>query len=208
MVQTDAFWDKHAKGYAKRQIKDMAAYEQTLAHVRRHLKATDRAVELGCGTGSTALLLADAVERYTGTDISARMIEIAAAKPTVADNVRFERSDAAAPDLPEGGFDAVLAFNLLHLLPDVTVAARDARRLLKPGGLFITKTPCLAQGHRALRLLVLAMRAVGYAPFVNFLTDQGLRQAITGPGFEIVETELYPARSSSRFIVARRREDH
>lgn len=210
MKTTDAFWDKHAEGYAKRPIKDMPAYEQTLAHVRRHLTSTDKVVELGCGTGSTALLLADSVANMTGTDISEKMIEIANGKvadhPT--DNVQFTRSDASCSALPTAGYDAVLAFNLMHLLRDIPATARSARRLLKPGGLFISKTPCLAKANRFLPALIWVMRKVGYAPYVGILSVQDLERDIASAGFEIVETAFYPAKSGSRFIVARRLEDH
>lgn len=210
MTQPAAFWDKHAQGYARRPIKNMAAYEETLAHVRRHLKSSDRAIELGCGTGTTALLLADSVAHLTGTDISGGMIEIAQAKAAAehVENVDFKVSDADVEAFDPGAFDAVLAFNLIHLLPDPRKAALTARRLLKPGGLFLSKTPCLTHNTVLLRPLIWTLRKLGIAPPVTFLSHDGLEQAIAGAGFEILETGLYPATSTSRFIVARRLGDH
>ena len=58
MQETMKFWDGIAEKYAKRPISDMAAYEYTLGRTRSYLKPEDQVLELGCGTGSTALLLA------------------------------------------------------------------------------------------------------------------------------------------------------
>lgn len=206
MERTAKFWDKHAVGYSKRPIKNMPAYEQTLTHTRRFLSKTDHVVELGCGTGSTALLLADNVAKITGTDISPKMIEIASGKvqDTQADVVQFKQSDACGSTLPKQEFDAVLAFNLLHLLEDLPGAIRGAYDLVKPGGVFISKTPCLGENNRFLKILVWAMRKVGYAPYVNFLSFEALDAAIRNAGFEILETGLYPVKFGSRFIVARK----
>jgi ubiquinone/menaquinone biosynthesis C-methylase UbiE len=210
MSDSASFWDRHAARYAKRQIRNQAAYEETLAHARRYLSPTDRAIELGCGTGTTALLLADSVSHLTGIDLSGKMIEIArdkAAADGVA-NVEFAISDARADQFEESAFDVVLAFNLIHLLSDAEEAARDVRRLLKPGGVFVSKTPCLAQETVFLRPLVWVLRRIGIAPPVAFLSFETLEQAISSAGLDIIETGLYPATSSSRFIVARRPEDH
>ena len=64
------FWDKIAPRYAKKPVADPAAYEEKLARVRALLRAEDRVLEIGCGTGSTALRLASRVAEITATDIS------------------------------------------------------------------------------------------------------------------------------------------
>ena len=74
---TDAlWWDRVARKYAKSKISNIPAYEKTLERVRSHLRADANVLELGCGTGSTALLLAEGVGSYVGTDLSSEMIEI------------------------------------------------------------------------------------------------------------------------------------
>jgi ubiquinone/menaquinone biosynthesis C-methylase UbiE len=209
MTQPAEFWDKHAEGYARRRIRNMAAYEETLAQVRRYLQPTDRVIELGCGTGTTALLLADSVAHLTGTDVSGGMINIARGKAETEQvtNVDFVQSDAAAETFEAGNFDVVLAFNLIHLLPDTGQAARQVRRLLKPGGFFLSKTPCLAHNTVLLRPLVWGLRLLRIAPPVSFLNYDQLERAISDSGFEILETGLFPEKSTSRFIVARQQDD-
>lgn len=77
-IESDArFWDRAARKYAARPIAAPAEYERTLDRTRALLKSSDHVLELGCGTGTTALRLADGVERYLATDISPEMIAIA-----------------------------------------------------------------------------------------------------------------------------------
>ena len=70
MQDATLFWDRIAPKYAKSPVRDQQAYEATLARTRSYLGAEDKVLELGCGTGSTALILADAVAEYTATDLS------------------------------------------------------------------------------------------------------------------------------------------
>ena len=57
------FWDRIARKYAADPIKDMDGYARTVDRTRHHLRSTDTVLELGCGTGTTALKLAAHVSR-------------------------------------------------------------------------------------------------------------------------------------------------
>ena len=57
------FWDKSARKYAAAPIKDMEGYDRTVDRTRQLLRDTDTVLELGCGTGTTALKLAPHVSR-------------------------------------------------------------------------------------------------------------------------------------------------
>ena len=212
-MQTAAtFWDNAAEKYAKSAIRDPDAYHLTLNRTRAHLKPTDHALELGAGTGGTARLLAPDLAHITATDIAPAMIEIA--KQRAADegtkNASFITADLEG-NLPDGGpYDVALAFNLLHLLPDLDSALAHVHDLVKPDGLFISKTICLAQPGLGLkfRLMLMAipvMQWIGKAPYVRKLTIPQLERTIEAAGFDIIETANYPANPPSRFIVARRR---
>lgn len=202
------FWDGVARRYATDRIKDMAGYERTLARSRQLLAGNDRVLELGCGTGTTALRLAPSVARIVGSDVSSEMIAIAREK-TVAQacrNAVFEV--AAADDLAgaDGAYDAVLAFNLLHLIADRPSALASIWRRLKPGGLFISKTPCLREMNPLIRFAVPIARIIGKAPFVAFFSAHALETEIAAAGFAIMERERHGSgRKDARiFIVARK----
>lgn len=201
MTEAHLFWDRLADRYAARPIKDETAYEATLDRTRSHLHAEDRVLEVGCGTGTTALRLAPSVCHLTATDFSSRMIGIAREKAAAegVSNVTFRRAGLA--ELGEAPYDALLAFNLLHLIEDVPAALEVLADRLKSGGRFISKTVCLGDGQRHLRLLVRLLGLVGKAPHVTFLGTAELERMIEAAGFRIVETGAYP-HPRNHFVVA------
>lgn len=210
MTQTAKFWDKHAKKYAASPIKDQESYDYTLGRTRSYLGTEDRVLELGCGTGATAVLLAPDLGQITGTDISPKMVEIANERAQQAGvrNATFEVMGVAAATQAVGGYDAVLGFNIFHLTEDFEGVLAGLHQNLTPGALFISKTPCLAEPSIGMKRflfqgLIPLMRAVGFAPFVRRFRFAELEQMITAAGFDIIETSSFPA--MSRYIVAKRR---
>ena len=197
------FWDKIAPGYAKQPIKDVASYEKTLERTRAYLGRNDEVLEIGCGTGTTALRLAPDVRRITASDVSPVMIEIAEgkARDERAANIDFFAGTVDDRRFDGRTFDAVLAFSLLHLVGDLPATLARVAALVKPGGHFVSKTVYLEGQGWYFKPMIRVMQAVGKAPFVAFLSRDGLEQAIRDAGFEIVETEDYPARPPRRFIV-------
>lgn len=213
MIVAETFWDNVAAKYAKSPVKDQASYDRTLERVRAHLKPEDRVLELGCGTGSTALALADAAAEIVATDFSAAMIALGKQKAAGAgvSNLRFmvaEPGDARL--LADGTFDVVMGFNLLHLIEDLPRALAQIHDHLRPGGLFISKTFCRPgpgesnMEYLLTRLALPVMQAFGKAPLVGFMKVEKLEQHVIDAGFEIVETGTYPARPPRRFLVARK----
>lgn len=197
-----AFWDKLAPRYAKTPISNPDAYEETLERTLQHLKQNDAVLELGCGTGSTALRLADHVGTYSASDVSSGMIDIARVKPGAeAIDLRVAGTERAAyADLKP---DAILAFNLLHLVPDFQAALIDIHAMLPTGGMFISKTPAIGEKWYY-RPMVKAMQLIGKAPYVTFLKVADIDARIERTGFELVENGLYPPSTPSRFVVARK----
>lgn len=205
------FWDKMAAKYVKSPIEDMDAYTQTLERTRSYLSPGDRVLEVGCGSGSTALLLAGDVDHIVASDYSANMIEFGRQKAQdegVA-NVSFIMADIFDEALEGEPYDVVLALNLLHLIEDVPGAVTRLHGLLKPGGLFISKTICQPGQRtpfklRIIKMLLPLLRVLGAAPYVNFMAIAELEQFITAQGFKIIEAGNYPASPPSRYIVARK----
>ncbi len=204
-MSTKSFWDRKAAKYASKPIDDQAAYEQKLSRLRAFLKDTDHVLEIGCGTGSTALRLASDVGQVTATDGSAGMIEIAKSKPDAGPPARvtFLQSDAA--DMIEGRpFDAICAFSLLHLVRDLPVVLESVCEQLRPGGLFISKTVCLKDGPIWMRTLLPVLKLLGIAPHVAVISRDELIEHILAAGFEVEETRYFGKSKLSPFVVARR----
>lgn len=195
------FWDRVADRYAARPIKDIAAYDALIADVARRLCRADRVLEIGCGTGGTAIRLAPLVAQFTATDFSAEMVRIAKSKPA-PENLRFVVSHAETA-LDGGPFDAICAFNVMHLVDDLPDLLGRIRAQLQPGGLLISKTWCFADLGVKLRLLFAVLRAFGLFPPATSLGVAELRQAILDAGFEIVDQRIFGSRSQNPYIVAR-----
>jgi len=205
MTHAAQFWDDIAPKYAASPVKDPGAYAHTLERTRSYLNGTDRVLEVGCGTGTTALKLAPFVAHLTATDFAPGMIDIARGKADASGtkNVTFEVAEAEAA-AATNTFDAVIGFNLLHLVRDLPDTVAALGRQIRPGGYLITKSTCLGGIYSPLALMILVMRAMGKAPYVNIFTAHRLESVIAAAGFEIVETGDFPARPPAHFIVARK----
>ena len=199
-----AFWNKAAPKYAKDAIGDMPAYEETLDRMREILQPHHRVLELGCGTGSTALELADSVDRYIGTDVASKMVKIAKGKLTEQSpqNLSFAVQDAGV--MTSGSNDVVLALNLLHLLPDLENTLAEIYKALPSGGLLISKTGLLKDGLWLLPLVIPLMRAIGKAPFVRSLSEESLIGLLENAGFKVTENLVQGGMVPRVFIVAQK----
>lgn len=203
------FWDRAARKYARGAISDPIGYARTLDRTRALLASSDRVLEVGCGTGTTALRLADGVQAYLATDISSEMIAIAAEKHTAnpVPGLVFRAATADTLVAETERFNAVLGFNYLHLVRDLPGTLRHIHALLATEGLFISKTPCVGDMNPLIRLALPAMRAIGKAPYAGVFRAAELNQHLNAAGFDIVVTENHAAKGDDGrpYIVARRR---
>ncbi|MBY6200683.1 class I SAM-dependent methyltransferase [Maritalea mobilis] len=199
------FWNRVARRYAERQMGNPEAYEAAMARVIAHLAPTDRMLELGCGTGSTALKLAPHVGQIIASDYAGEMCAIAGERIDQARATNVTPLQASVDEaLSHGPVDVVCAFNLLHLLPDLPGTLAQIHSALPEGGRFISKTVCLG-GSLKYRAIVTALQWAGVVPQMRFVTAEGLEAEITGAGFAIIETGTYPAAPPGRLIVAEKR---
>ena len=108
------------------------------------LEAGVRVADLGCGHGSSTILMARAFPNSTfvGSDYHAGSIETArrrAAEAGVADRVRFETAAAGAQH--DDGYALVTMFDCLHDMGDPVGAARSVHRMLDPDGTWLIVEP-------------------------------------------------------------------
>ena len=203
-MQDAAFWNATAAKYFRTPISDEAAYQRKLDITRRYLGAEDRLLEVGCGTGGTAIAHAPHVREILATDVSERMIEFAWSRLEDArvQNVSFEVAslEELTADKP---FDVILAMSLLHLVRDRQAGLARIRSLLKPGGYFVSSTACIADRMGYMRPILPVMRLFGAAPWVAVFKEDELRADIEAAGFEIVE-RFRAEKAMAVFFVARR----
>ncbi len=206
MDKNAKFWDKAANKYSKQPITDVESYEHKLEKTRAHFSSQTRALEIGCGTGSTALLHAPHVKEYLATDLSSEMIEIAKSKlhKENIDNVAFQKSAISDLQISEP-FDVVLALSVLHLVSDRDDTIRKVHEWLKPGGVFITSTVCLGDNMKFFKLIAPIAKFFGVFPLLRIFTANQLRKSLTDNGFEI-DYDWHPdkKRLHSAFIIAKK----
>jgi ubiquinone/menaquinone biosynthesis C-methylase UbiE len=98
-------------------------------------RTPQRVLDIGCGTGFLALLLADLGHIVTGIDLSPRMIDRARRKAEqAARQIDFRVGDAVALDCPDETYDVVVARHVIWNLPDPERAVAEWVRVLRPGG--------------------------------------------------------------------------
>lgn len=136
------YWDEQAGTFdneADHGLRDRlvrAAWQQLLLPLMPPAPAS--IVDLGCGTGSLSVLLAEAGYDVRGVDISDQMVAAAVAKAQQAGVLsRFQQGDAGTPPYGDGSCDVVLARHVLWALPDPAAAIERWVRLLKPGGVLV-----------------------------------------------------------------------
>ncbi len=115
-----------------------------LEGVEAKLAAGGRVADVGCGLGSTSVLIAEAFPRttVTGSDYHEASVELArkrAAEAGVSDRVDFEV--ATAQGFRGSGYDLVTMFDCLHDMGDPVGAARRVRESLAPDGTWLLVEP-------------------------------------------------------------------
>lgn len=136
------YWTKrsHAFGDLREREQKSETGQAWLAEIERNLppgKAL-KILDVGCGTGMFALMLAARGHDATGIDLTEHMIlharELAARQRSTA---KFYCMDAENPDFPNDSFDAVITRNLTWTLPHAEQAYAQWLRILKPGGILL-----------------------------------------------------------------------
>lgn len=91
------------------------------------------AIDLGCGTGRVAHILAAHYDRVKAIDLSSEMIEVARRKHPHP-RIVFEQADLTTVT---GQYDLVISMMTLHHLPDIQAGLQHIAQLVKPGGMAI-----------------------------------------------------------------------
>jgi ubiquinone/menaquinone biosynthesis C-methylase UbiE len=166
-------------------------YARDLVERARPIGASDRILDLGCGTGIVARVLRERLggaANIVGIDKSPPMIEKAR---SIAPEIDFRLGNATELPFADGSFDLVLCQEMLQFVPDRLAALREVRRVLTPGGRFLTSTwrPRSEQPfHEALGRV--AERHLGRSNDARFSLDgPALASALIEAGFSDVRVE-------------------
>jgi ubiquinone/menaquinone biosynthesis C-methylase UbiE len=206
MTAEAAFWNDIAEKYSKKPVDNPEAFERKIEITRSRMRPEDVVLDIGCGTGSLALRLADGGREIHGLDFSDEMVRIARgkAKAQGADNVRFHCGpfDETFDGFEDASLNGICAYSILHLVEDRPAALARIYRLLAPGGFFISSTTCLGGSWVPYRPLLAVMRFFGKAPMVEIFSKETLVDEIREAGFVDISEPDVGADSTIAFVVA------
>lgn len=199
------FWDRMANSYSKKAVPDQQVYEKKLKIIQSHLNPDSVVLEVGCGTGSTALALAPLAKSIIATDFSAKMIDIAQdkAKRAGVNNVSFGQKSIDDFTQASAHYDVILALSVLHLVDDREATIKRLFDELKPGGVLISSTVCMGDGLSFFKFIGPIGRALRILPMLAVFKEQELLKTFKTTGFAI-ESKWKPNDQGTVFLVARK----
>jgi phosphatidylethanolamine/phosphatidyl-N-methylethanolamine N-methyltransferase len=196
-----SYWDKHAKNYDRSMALLGRPIPRMVDLVGKATRGLGHVLEVAAGTGLITPTLAAGAREVVATDYGSEMVS--ALERRVRDagvaNVRCEQADLYALRFDAGAFDAVVAANVLHLVPDLPGALAALRRVVKPGGRVVVPTFC--HDETALSWVVSRALAVTGFPGRRRFTVSSLRHAVEDAGLLVTRTEALPG--SSRSVTSR-----
>lgn len=119
-----------------------AKYRYPIELISPYLKKTDVVLDVGCGDGKLTSLLAKKVKEVYGIDKLRRPLEFAKLL-IVSKNVFLKEGNALDIPYQDEMFDVITAFDVIEHIStsEVRLFLKEAKRVLRPRGLFILTTP-------------------------------------------------------------------
>lgn len=183
------YWERHAKRYDKSTRFLSRPVPRMLELAVEAVNGKARVLEVAAGTGLLTTAIAPVVGELIATDYAAAMVEHLAARVRGEGltNVTCEQADLYELRFGDASFDAVVAANVLHLVPDLERALASLRRVLKSGGLLVVPTYL----HRETIGASILSRIFGLTGFpgARRFTAESLVRAIASAGFRIRRAE-------------------
>ena len=163
-------------------------------------------LDFGCGSGAITNKLAKEVKAIEAIDISSGMLDFAKehAKENSIDNVNYIHTSIFDERFKEETFDAILAFNVLHYIEDMTSLVERINNLLKPNGIFISSTVCLKEKRSLIRFIMSFLSKIGIVPKMISYKKVELETLIENGNFEKIKSEKV-SKLPEYFIVMKKR---
>jgi len=117
------------------------------------VKPGDRVLDIGCGTGTLSLALAQHGAVVVGMDASESYLEGARRLRSHVD-VRYEHGDACHLQYSSNSFDACVSTLAIDVIPEVDLVAAEMRRVTRPGGIIACGTFDFWGGNSVLDLVL------------------------------------------------------
>lgn len=189
------FWDRWARFYDCAQWSNRRANAAAVARAAALVPAGARVLDCAAGTGLFSLAAAKRAGSVLCTDLSKTMLEQAErkARRRGLTNLRFARRDVTALPDPDGGFDAVIAANVLHLLPEPERAVRELWRVTAPGGRLILPTYLQGKTGTAYGTMIRIYQGVGFH-YEHAFTPETYRMFLERLNLGRVTVEVIPGR--------------
>lgn len=183
------YWERYAKSYDRSMIVFGKPIAPMLERVANAVRGRERVLELAAGTGLVTGAIAKSARAVVATDYAQAMVDALAARVRDGqlDNVRCERADVYSLPYEAGTFDAVVAANVLHLLPDLPRALDAMKRVVRPGGVWVLPTYC--HDETALSWTLSRFLAITGFPGQRRFTLPRLRDALESAGLGVARIE-------------------
>ena len=127
-------FDRWAGSYERDPFSRWLGQRQREALEALELRAGDRLLDVGCGTGAAVRAAAEVVDRAVGVDLSPKMLAEARKRAGLRPGVEFVEGDSEELPFADGEFTAVICTTSLHHYPHPDAAAKEMARVLAPGG--------------------------------------------------------------------------
>ena len=185
-----SYWERHANRYDASTRILARPIPRMLELAVDAVRGRDRVLEVAAGTGLVTTALATAAGEVVATDYADAMVVKLEQRVRDAGltNVRCERADLYALPYAAASFDAVVAANVLHLVPDLEQAVAALARVVRPGGILIMPTYCHAE--TLLAGIVSRVVAVTGFPGRRRFGVKSLREAVERAGVRLRRAEV------------------
>lgn len=187
-----AYWERNASRYDRSMGLLGGPLPRMIELAGQAVQGTGRVLEVAAGTGLVTPALAAAARHVEATDYAEAMVAQLRARVDGQGlaNVICRRADIYDLPFAEDEFDAVVAANVLHLVPDLEAALVQTRRVLKPGGVLIAPTFCHDQ--TALSRIMSRVLAVTAFPGHRRFSTESLVASLAKGGLEVARVETIP----------------
>lgn len=196
------FWNKSAEKYSKKPVPNEEVYQKKLDLTQKFLNSNSSVLEIGCGTGSTAIHHAPSVRKIIAADFSQEMIGIAQRKAAEADihNIEFRVESVESMKYEAHQFDLIMAHSILHLLEDIDRTLDKLISYLNTGGLLVLTVPFIGE-VKWFRYLWKPLYSLGVLPYINIFSRKDFESKITKLQGVVVEHNWQPDSKSGFYII-------